>query len=57
MSVIAKKKLGNAIIRNKIKRRIKEYYARCNLKTVKINCEYSYLIIAKKMFLMINLKI
>ena len=47
MSVIAKKKLGNAIIRNKIKRRIKNIM-RYVAQNVKINSEYSYLIIAKK---------
>ena len=47
LSVIAKKKLGNAIIRNKIKRRIKNIM-RYVAQNVKINSEYSYLIIAKK---------
>ena len=47
MSFIAKKKLGNAVIRNKIKRRLKNIM-RDLVKQLKINCNYSYLIIAKK---------
>ena len=47
MSFIAKKKLGNAVIRNKIKRRLKNIM-RDLIKQLKINCKYSYLIIAKK---------
>ena len=47
MSFIAKKKLGNAVIRNKIKRRLKNIM-RDLVKQLKINCKYSYLIIAKK---------
>ena len=47
LSVIAKKKLGNAIVRNKIKRRIKNIMRDLS-GNIKINSEYSYLIIAKK---------
>ena len=47
ISFIAKKKLGNAVIRNKIKRRLKNIVNNI-LKSVKINLKYSYLIIAKK---------
>ena len=47
ISFIAKKKLGNAVIRNKIKRRLKNIM-RDLIKQVKINYSYSYLIIAKK---------
>ena len=47
ISFIAKKRLGNAVIRNKIKRRLKNIM-RDLIKNVKINYEYSYLIIAKK---------
>ena len=47
ISFIAKKKLGNAVIRNKIKRRLKNIM-RDLVKQLKINCKYSYLIIAKK---------
>ncbi len=47
ISFIAKKKLGNAIIRNKIKRRLKNIM-RGITKNIKINCKYSYLVIAKK---------
>tara|TARA_Y100001970_G_C13750266_1_gene610654 strand:+ start:201 stop:542 length:342 start_codon:yes stop_codon:yes gene_type:complete len=47
LSVVAKKKLGNAIVRNKIKRRIKNIMRDVS-GNIKINSEYSYLIIAKK---------
>ena len=47
ISFITKKKLGNAVIRNKIKRRLKNIM-RDLIKQVKINYSYSYLIIAKK---------
>ena len=47
ISFIAKKKLGNAVIRNKIKRRLKNIM-RDLIKKVKINYNYSYLVIAKK---------
>ena len=46
ISFITKKKLGNAVKRNKVKRRLRNImnYA---LKTIKINFNYSYLFIAK----------
>ena len=47
ISFVAKKKIGNAVQRNKIKRRLKNIM-RDLIKNVKINYEYSYLIIAKK---------
>ena len=47
ISFIVKKKIGNAVIRNKIKRRLKNIM-RDVVKQLKINCKYSYLIIAKK---------
>ena len=47
VSFVAKKKIGNAVIRNKIKRRLKNIINYI-LKSIKINLKYSYLIIAKK---------
>ena len=47
LSIITKKKLGKAVQRNKIKRRLKNIVNNI-LKSVKINLKYSYLIIAKK---------
>ena len=47
ISFVTKKKLGNAIIRNKIKRRLRNIMHEA-LKTIKIKNEYSYLFIAKK---------
>ena len=47
ISFVAQKKLGNAVKRNKIKRRLKNIMNQF-LKTSKINLNYSYLIIAKK---------
>ena len=47
ISFIAKKKLGNANIRNKIKRRLKNILTDA-LKKININLNYSYLFIAKK---------
>ena len=47
LSIITKKKLGRAVQRNKIKRRLKNIINYI-LKSIKINLEYSYLIIAKK---------
>ena len=47
ISFVAQKKLGNAVIRNKIKRRLKNIMNQL-LKISKINFNYSYLIIAKK---------
>tara|TARA_Y100000741_G_C17833044_1_gene387283 strand:+ start:110 stop:451 length:342 start_codon:yes stop_codon:yes gene_type:complete len=47
ISFVAQKKLGNAIKRNKIKRRLKNIMNQI-IKNSKINLDYSYLIIAKK---------
>tara|TARA_B100000575_G_C22809600_1_gene477065 strand:+ start:150 stop:491 length:342 start_codon:yes stop_codon:yes gene_type:complete len=47
LSVITKRKLGKAVHRNKIKRRLKNIINNI-LKSIKINLKYSYLIIAKK---------
>ena len=47
ISFVAQKKLGNAIKRNKIKRRLKNIMRQV-LKTNNINLNYSYLLIAKK---------
>ena len=47
ISFVAKKKLGNAVIRNKIKRRLKNIINQM-IKILKINLNYSYLLIAKK---------
>ena len=47
ISFIAQKKLGNAILRNKIKRRLKNIMNQIN-KILKINLNYSYLMISKK---------
>ena len=47
LSIITKRKLGKAVQRNKIKRRLKNIINNI-LKSTKINLKYSYLIIAKK---------
>ena len=47
VSFVTKKKLGNAVIRNKIKRRLKNILIDA-LKKININLNYSYLFIAKK---------
>ena len=47
ISIIKKRKLGKAVQRNKIKRRLKNIINYI-LKSIKINLKYSYLIIAKK---------
>jgi len=47
ISFVAQKKLGNAVIRNKVKRRLKNIMNN----TIKINLKYSYLFIAKKSIL------
>ena len=54
VSFVAKKKLGNAVIRNKIKRRLRNIMNDA-LKNLYINFEYSYLFMAKKMYLMKNI--
>ena len=50
ISFVAQKKIGNAVKRNKIKRRLRNMINEA-IKKIKINFEYSYLIIAKKNFL------
>ena len=47
ISFITKKKLGNAVVRNKIKRRLRNIILEV-VKTSNINYKYSYLFIAKK---------
>ena len=47
ISFVAQKKLGNAVIRNKVKRRLKNIMNNI----IKINLKYSYLFIAKKSIL------
>ena len=47
ISFVAQKKLGNAVKRNIIKRRLKNIMNQI-LKVSKINLDYSYLLIAKK---------
>ena len=46
ISFVAKKKLGNAIIRNKIKRRLRSIMNDA-IKKISIKLQYSYLVIAK----------
>ena len=47
ISFVAQKKLGNAVRRNKIKRRLRNIMNQIS-KISKINLNYSYLLIAKK---------
>ena len=47
ISFVTKKKLGNAVLRNKIKRRLRNMMNEA-LKKIKINLNYSYLLIARK---------
>ena len=47
ISFVTKKKIGNAVVRNKIKRRLRNIMHEA-LKTIKIKSKYSYLFIAKK---------
>lgn len=47
LSIVTKKKIGNAVIRNKIKRRLKNIM-NLAIKKININYNYSYLLIAKK---------
>ena len=47
LSIITKKKIGNAVLRNKIKRRLKNIMIDA-LKKINLNLNYSYLLIAKK---------
>ena len=46
ISFVAKKKIGNAVKRNKIKRRLKNIINEA-IKKMAIKCNYSYLLIAK----------
>ena len=47
ISFVAQKKIGNAVKRNKIKRRLKNIMIDA-IKKIKLNFQYSYLLIAKK---------
>ena len=47
ISIISKKKIGTAVIRNKIKRSLRNMMNEA-LKKIKINLNYSYLLIARK---------
>ena len=47
ISFVTKKKIGNAVKRNKIKRRLKNIMNDA-IKTINMNLNYSYLFIAKK---------
>ena len=47
ISFITKKKIGTAVIRNKIKRRLRNIMNEA-LKKIKINLNYRYLLIARK---------
>ena len=47
ISFVTQKKLGNAVKRNKIKRRLRNIMNQI-IKIYKINLNYSYLLIAKK---------
>ena len=47
VSFVTKKKIGNAVIRNKIKRRLRNIMNE-SVKKIKLNLNYSYLLIAKK---------
>ena len=53
ISFITKKKIGNAVRRNKIKRRLRNIMNQI-LKISKLNLNYSYLIIAKKNIISAN---
>jgi len=46
ISFVTKKKIGNAVKRNKIKRRLKNIFNDA-IKKISINFKYSYLVIAK----------
>ena len=50
ISFVVKRKLGNAVKRNKIKRRLKNIMSDAN-KKISINENYSYLVIAKETIL------
>ena len=53
ISFVTKKKIGNAVKRNKIKRRLRNMMNEA-IKKIKINFDYSYLILAKKNVLVEN---
>ena len=50
ISFVAQKKIGNAVKRNKIKRRLRNIMNDA-IKKIKLNFQYSYLLIAKKKIL------
>ena len=50
ISFVTKKKIGNAVIRNKIKRRLKNI-TNDAIKKTSLNFSYSYLVVAKKTIL------
>ena len=50
ISFVAKKKIGNAVKRNKIKRRLRNIFNEAT-KKISIKFEYSYLVIAKSTML------
>ena len=56
ISFVTKKKIGNAVKRNKIKRRLRNIMNEA-LKKVSINLKYSYLVIAKPTMLNNDFKI
>ena len=56
ISFVTKKKIGNAVKRNKIKRRLRNIMNEA-LKKVSINLKYSYLVIAKPTMLNNEFKI
>ena len=47
VSFVTKRKIGNAVKRNKIKRRLRNIMSEA-IKTINMNFNYSYLFIAKK---------
>ena len=49
-SIVAKKKIGNAVKRNKIKRRLRNIMNEA-VKKIEINFDYSFLVIAKSSML------
>tara|TARA_B100001250_G_C19683302_1_gene736881 strand:- start:601 stop:942 length:342 start_codon:yes stop_codon:yes gene_type:complete len=46
-SIVTKRKIGNAVMRNKIKRRLRQIMNDA-IKVINVNLNYSYLFIAKK---------
>ena len=56
ISFVTKKKIGNAVSRNKIKRRLKNIMNDA-VKSININLKYSYLLISRKSVLDDNYKI